>query len=110
MLDSDKPNPVESSGEEAKFILDGHRPLEKQESIPAVGVANRSEKDGYLVGFLGHYSQEKLRSRLQSCEIGALSTQNVTGAPCSKPCTPYGTVRCPRRVADEHIQSTSEGS
>lgn len=53
--------------------------------------------------------QEKLRSRVQTCGIGALRTQNVTGAPCSRPCTPYGTVRRPTRVADEHIQSTSEG-
>ena len=56
-----------------------------------------------------NHPQEKLRSRLQTCEIGALSAQNVTGAPCSMPCAPYGTVRCATRVADEHIQATSDG-
>ena len=34
-----------------------------------------------------NHPQEKLRSWLQTCEIGALSTQSVTGAPCSMPCT-----------------------
>ena len=60
------------------------------------------------VGARSH-PQEKLRSRLQTCEIGALSVQSVTGAPCSMPCTLYGTVRCATSVAEEHIQATSDG-
>jgi hypothetical protein len=39
---------------------------------------------------VGHLTvlYEKLRSRRQCCDIGPLSTQNVTGAHCSSPCTP----------------------
>ena len=53
--------------------------------------------------------QEKLRSRPQVCEIGAFSWQKVTGAPCSRPFTWYGTVRCVMSVGDAHIHATSDG-
>jgi thioredoxin reductase len=53
--------------------------------------------------------QEKLRSRPQSFGIGALSGQKVTGAPCSRPATLYGTVRCATSLGDVHIHATSDG-
>src|SRR2546423_1607560 len=53
---------------------------------------------------------EKLRRRDQSSGIDAVSGQRVTGAPCSRPFTPYGTVRCAIKVGELHIQATSDGS
>jgi hypothetical protein len=53
--------------------------------------------------------QEKLRSFAQIAGIGALSWQKVTGAPCSRPATSYGTVRCAMSVGDVHIHATSAG-
>jgi hypothetical protein len=58
--------------------------------------------------FVGR-DQEKLRSFPQIFGIGAFSWQKVTGAPCSRPATWYGTVRCVMSVGDVHIHATSEG-
>jgi hypothetical protein len=62
------------------------------------------------IGFVTRQrDQEKLRSFPQIFGIGALSWQKVTGAPCSRPATWYGTVRCAISCDDMHIQATSDG-
>lgn len=94
--------------------LPGREPWHLKDAIDGLVEFHLSQSTNFLPPEMQNaaynHSQEKLRSRLQSSWIEALSKQNVTGAPCSRPCTPYGTVKRPTRVADEHIQETSDGS
>src|SRR6202521_962697 len=101
---------------EAGSKLLGFQYCEARGQAPPLKVVGMPVRKRCLIASVQYRTQqpksidhEKLRSRPQIFGTGALRWQKVTGAPCSRPLTLYGTVRCAMSVAEVHIHATSDG-